>query len=198
MQNCNLIDFIKKIDTQWLVAINQNHNEILDKFMWLSSDKFFWIPFYIIVLIGFYKLFPQNFISILFSIFILILISDQLSSGIIKPYFSRLRPSHEPILRQTLRFVNNYHGGLYGFVSSHSSNAFSLAFFVLFSMKNRNNLLIIACFIWATTVAYSRIYLGVHYPSDVIIPIIYSPLIAYTIFRLFKISKLIQKNQRLK
>jgi undecaprenyl-diphosphatase len=102
----------------------------------------------------------------LLGIALVILLSDQVASGLIKPLAERLRPSHEPTLSGMVHIVNDYTGGKYGFVSSHASNMFGLAFFMLFLVRRK--WFSITIIIWASLISYSRIYLGVHYPGDVI------------------------------
>ena len=140
--------------------------------MWWLSSTWLWIPFYVfLVCVLFYKL-KREALPLVILVVLLILCSDQLASGIIKPLFHRLRPSHNPEIESMLHFVNNYRGGQFGFISSHAMNVFSLIFYLLFVIKNRIPWLHFVLFAWAIPVAYSRIYLGVHYPSDVIVPFI--------------------------
>ena len=93
-------------------------------------------------------------------------LSDFISSGIIKPWVSRLRPTHEPALAGMLHLVNGYTGGMYGFVSSHAANTMACA--LLFSLLYRNKYATVALMLWVALNCYSRMYLGVHYPGDII------------------------------
>ena len=93
-------------------------------------------------------------------------LSDFVASSVFKPMVERLRPSHVPELEGVLHIVNGYRGGQFGFMSSHAANSFALATFFALCMRSRS--LSTVLFIWATLNAYSRIYLGVHYPGDVI------------------------------
>jgi undecaprenyl-diphosphatase len=180
-----MFDVLYKIDITLLLFINGNNSSCLDAIMWFASGRFTWIPLYLVI-IGFliYK-YRWRSIIILLLIGILILISDKVASGFFKPFFHRLRPSHEPSLTNLLHFVNEYKGGNYGFISSHACNVFSLAFFIKFILKKEYYYLILIIFSWAALVSYSRVYLGVHYPSDVLLPIFISMIVAYFISKLY-------------
>ncbi|MGN1239605.1 MAG: phosphatase PAP2 family protein, partial [Paludibacteraceae bacterium] len=93
-------------------------------------------------------------------------LSDFVSSGLIKPWVCRLRPTHEPALAGMVHLVNGYTGGLYGFVSSHAANTMACA--LLFSLLYRNRYATVGLMLWVALNCYSRMYLGVHYPGDII------------------------------
>ena len=178
-----MIEFLKNIDTQVFLYLNSLHNSFFDIVMWQISSIVFWVPFYI-SLIGFliYKYRKQS-LYIILSIVLVIIISDQLSSSIIKPLVERLRPSHDPALEGLVHFIKDYRGGKYGFVSSHAANTFGLAMFLILFFKNR--IFSISIFSWALIVSYSRIYLGVHYPGDIICGASIGILAAWLVFVVF-------------
>jgi undecaprenyl-diphosphatase len=179
-----MVETLKHIDTNLLLAINQAHSPFLDKIMWFASGNYTWLPLYIILFIVLILKFKKQSIPLILLISILILLSDQFASGLIKPLVQRLRPSHEPSLQNLLHYVNDYHGGKYGFISSHACNAFALSFYFMFSLKTNFKWITYLLFLWAFFVSYSRIYLGVHYPSDVIVPIFVALPIAFGVSRL--------------
>jgi formyltetrahydrofolate deformylase len=115
----------------------------------------------------------QSWLVIL-ALIVCIIIADQVSSGLIKEMVHRLRPSRNPDLENMVCLLKGYRGGKYGFVSSHAANSFGLAMLTSLFFRSRKYTIII--FLWATIVAYSRIYLGVHYPGEwkVAIPVIVS------------------------
>ena len=100
------------------------------------------------------------------SIALVVLIADRFSSGVCKPLFHRFRPSHEPLLEGLVDLVNDRRGGLYGFISSHAANTFGVAFFLFLYLRRR--VLSLTVFLWASLSSYSRIYLGLHYPGDIL------------------------------
>ena len=163
-----LSDFpgILHFDTQWLLAINGAHNEVMDFLMWWVSDKLIWIPLYVFLLYLFYRKYKKYTWLILVSVVVLITLSDQ-GSVFIKDTVMRLRPCHEPALFDLVHRVHDKCGGRYGFVSSHAANTFALAAFVTGALRWKfiPSMMI---FLWAALVGYSRIYLGVHYPLDVV------------------------------
>ena len=182
------------LDQQWLLAINGWHAEWADVLMWYISKSTTWLPLYAL-LVGFvvyrfgiqWYLSTQNTLNYRFTALLRVFIvlagfavavglSDFISSGIIKPWVSRLRPTHEPALAGMLHLVNGYTGGMYGFVSSHAANTMACA--LLFSLLYRNKYATVALMLWVALNCYSRMYLGVHYPGDIIGGLLVGTLVA--------------------
>ncbi|KAA6344590.1 hypothetical protein EZS27_007788 [termite gut metagenome] len=167
------------------LTLNGIHSTILDHFMWLYSGQVVWIPTAILILIILvYKKSWRNSLMILIAIVMVIGLCDQLSSGIIKPLFCRLRPTHHPLFADKVTTVFNYRGGKYGFISSHAANAFGFATFI--ALIFRYTLLSWTIYFWATLTAYSRIYLGVHFISDVVPGAIVGIALGYLIYYLYR------------
>lgn len=162
-----MLTYLQQLDASLLVAINGWHCPYADQLMWLISGKFSSV----LILIALFAL-PlrkgnwKNALTLLIAIAIVVLIADRVSSGIIKPLVERLRPTHNPDLQALVHVVNDYRGGKYGFVSSHAANMFGIATFVALVVRNRYTWL--CTLSWAAIVSYSRIYLGVHYPGDIL------------------------------
>lgn len=180
-----MLETLQTIDEKLLLWINGSHTPFGDDLMWFASGKWTWVPFYLMLIALLVWKFKKDAISMILLVGLLILISDQLASGLFKPLVQRLRPSHEPGLSETLHIVNGYRGGRYGFMSSHAANSFALAFYLTFVAASRLRWLPYVLFSVASLVSLSRVYLGVHYPSDVVAPIVFSLLIAWLISRLY-------------
>lgn len=162
-----MLELILELDKELLLFLNGFHAAWLDPIVLYITKTFFWLPLYLFLIFLIVKNEKRDSLFILLGVVITILLSDQITSGLMKPYFARLRPSQEPGLEGVLHLVNNYKGGLYGFASGHAANTFATAFYVflLFRKKYKWSWLL---FVWATLMTYTRIYLGVHYPGDIL------------------------------
>lgn len=161
-----MIEFLNQIDTQLFLFLNGMHHPVMDEIMWVISAKLPWIPFYL--LLGYFfvkRLGKQGWFYIL-AVALAAGAADYTSVHWFKFVFERLRPSQNPALESAIHLVNNYHGGKYGFVSSHAANTFALAVFTGLTYKTR--IVWVGMLLWAFVVSYSRIYLGVHYPGDIL------------------------------
>ena len=164
------MDFLINLDKQLFLFLNGLHYTWLDGFMWQVSTKTLWIPFYALLI--FFMIWKRKkywWITIL-SIALMIVLSDQ-GADLVKNTTKRHRPTHNVTIENKVHVLTApdgrvYRGGEYGFVSSHASNAFAVAFFVSLFFARR--WLTILMFVWAVVVCYSRIYLGVHYPLDIL------------------------------
>jgi undecaprenyl-diphosphatase len=178
-----MIEFLIELDTQLFLFLNGLHSPFWDTLMWVISDKEFWYPFYGILILAMVWRYKWNAVAILIFIALLITLSDQISVKGFKEVFERLRPSHNPEIKHLIHTVKGYRGGQFGFVSSHAANTFAMAFFT--SRLFRNRYYSWFFFIWAAVVSYSRIYLGVHYPLDIIGGALLGVLLGFLIFRLY-------------
>jgi len=156
------MDWLKSIDVILFNLINQNGFIEIDYIMQLISNKLVWIPLYLYLVYIIYKNFKNEFFKILSSLIILIFLSDYGSVNLFKEIFQRLRPCYA---LDYVRLVGEC-GGQYGFISSHAANSFALAFYIGLLFKRFNLFAIL--FSWAVIIGYSRVYLGVHYPFDVL------------------------------
>lgn len=164
----SILEWLNGIDTTVFLAGNGHHTAFMDKVMWFISGKLTWIPLYIYLILLIYQRFgAKSCLGILLFIAALIALTDMTCSALIRPVVCRMRPScvDSPIY-DLVNLVNNYHGRRYGFPSCHGANTFALAMFLSLIFKKRA--ITIWLFAWCILVSYSRIYLGVHYPGDII------------------------------
>lgn len=164
-----MLEYLKELDTRILLLVNGANSSFFDFIMYWLSDKLIWIPLYVFLIWRLYRSYGKKiWIILLFAAFAIIL-SDWGSVQVFKNTVQRLRPCHEPALEGLLHLVNGKCGGQYGFISSHAANTFGLALYCLPFFKDTNKKwLVYFLVIWATIVSFSRIYLGVHYPGDVL------------------------------
>lgn len=158
-------------DRATFVALNNagESASFLDGTMLAISGTALWIPLYLFLVYLLFKHKGLNGMLVgLAWVVVLILICDQGSVHLFKDVFERLRPCHEPLLEGQVRLVKSHCGGQFGFVSSHATNTFGLAVFVGTLLKREVRWLLPALLIWAAIVSYSRIWLGVHYPLDLL------------------------------
>ncbi|MCD4723484.1 MAG: phosphatase PAP2 family protein [Bacteroidales bacterium] len=182
----NILNTLNQWDTELFLCLNGAHNSFWDFVMYWASDKIIWIPVYLIFLFLLWRKFREKIWIILVFAALLVFLSDQISVHLFKDIFQRLRPCHEPELMGWIHLIDGKCGGSFGFYSSHASNIWAVAVFVLSMLGNRNIRVIIPILIWAMLISYSRIYLGVHYPGDILAGMLAGSLLGWMIARFAK------------
>lgn len=179
-----MIEKILLYERDAFFALNGSDSAFLDRFMWLYTGKEVWLPLAVLIIgVLVYKKNWRESLLIILAIALVVLLCDQFASHVCKPLFTRFRPTHHPDFMEQVKTVFNYRGGLYGFISSHAANAFGFATLMALIMKNR--WFGWTLFLWATLTAYTRIYLGVHFISDVVPGMVVGTLFGYVVYRLY-------------
>lgn len=178
-----MLETLLELDRTLFLIINGWNSPFFDEIMFFVSKVWIWAPLYLTFVLYAIKRWKLEAIWIIVAMIICVVATDQFSN-ITKDLFQRLRPSHEPLLEGLVHHVNGYVGGKFGFVSGHSSNSFGFA--MLSSLIVRNRYYSISVFMWAAVVAYSRIYLGVHYPFDIMGGMLLGILVAWLLFTIME------------
>jgi undecaprenyl-diphosphatase len=173
---------LQKIDEYFFRLINSSGWEQMDELMILISSKWFWIPLYLFILYKLYSKFSGSFIKILFSLGLLIFLADFGSVNLFKEIFQRARPCYT---LEGIRVVDGC-GGPFGFISSHAANSFAIAFFIALLFRNYWGFSVL--FSWAVIIGFSRIYLGVHYPFDILGGMIWGLFVSLLVYYIYKMK----------
>ena len=190
-----MIDQLVELDKELFLFLNGLHAPWLDPLMVLLSNTWFSIPLYVFLLYHIVKEYKKDTWPILLTIGLTILLTDQVTSTFMKPFFERLRPSREPALEGVIHLINGYRGGTYGFASSHAANTFGTAMFLYLVFRNTKPWMG-WLFLWAAIVSYTRIYLGVHYPGDIIVGGMIGIFFGWISFRIYSSLTLLAKKRK--
>lgn len=199
-----MMEQLLHIDTEILLAINGWHAPWADTLMWIISAKATWIPLYLLLIgllvwryrkpaptaVKWLQRVPACVVMIVV-IGLAVGAADFIASGILKDLVARPRPTRVPELEGVLHLVNGYRSGRYGFVSSHAANTMAVA--LLFSLIWRNKIATVGLMLWVAANCYSRMYLGVHYPTDILGGLIVGSLVAVVVYAMLVRYRLVEK-----
>lgn len=162
-------ELLENCDQQLFLWLNGLHHPWLDEIMWAFSQQWFGIPFYLLFCWLLYKSQGSKGVAGgLVATLLAVALANTITSEVLKEWVARYRPTHHMEIKHLVHTVNNYRGGLYSFCSSHAANMFAIATVVWLISRHHFPKLIYGLLIWASLISYSRIYLGVHYPSDLV------------------------------
>ena len=197
-----MFDQLIHIDKSWLLAINGAHAPWADVLMWHISQASTWLPLYAVLIVCLFITFrgqrtsfagssfrPYTIIIALVMVAVAVGGSDLICAQLIKPLVARPRPTHDAEIGALVHVVNNYRGGAYGFCSNHAANTMACAVFcsaVFTYGKHRLAHLYITLplMLWVVLNCYSRMYLGVHYPLDILAGLAVGGSMAWLVWRL--------------
>ena len=179
-----LFDWVREADYSLLSTINSPASDAYSYFWVTYTDKFTWMPMAIVAV---WCLLRHNSwrgaLLMVFSVAMLFLLSDFVIASTLKPWIARLRPSHDPAIMDMLTYVNGYRGGNYGFPSNHASNGFAVAMFL--ALLYRKPCITACTVLWACGSCYSRLFLGVHFPTDILVGALLGCLIAVIVYKIY-------------
>ena len=173
---------LEHIDKQLFLFVNSAHSPFWDPIMYFLSRLVVWIPLYLVLLIYLGFKYKRRFLILILFIAAAITLSDQISL-VLKNITLRLRPCHDPSLEGLVHLVKGECGGMYSFVSSHAANTFNVALLSLLLI--RKTWYSVFILLWSSSISYSRIYLGVHFPGDVLAGAILGALIGWMMYIMF-------------
>jgi len=191
-----ILESLEAIDINLFLFVNQANNSFLDSVMLYASSKFFWIPFYILLVVLISIKYKWNALLAVSFVLLAVGLADLTSVHLFKNVFQRLRPCYNPALDDVINNIVGC-GGKYGFVSSHAANSFAIVGMVVKLIGDKQKWLNWFMPLWGVLILYSRIYLGKHYPSDVIAGAALGFLIAWLVYLLFtKVMQLKRFNKK--
>ena len=181
------METLSNIDSDLFLFLNGLHADWMDKVMVLLTDMWAWFPLYLLLIYWTVKQYGKRCWWIFLTIGIVVLCSDQLSAHVCKPLFQRLRPCYNPDFQNLIYLPKGMAGGRYGFVSSHAANTFAVAAFLTAALHKNYKWIGIVLYLWAFISSYSRIYLGFHYPGDILCGALLGILIGLILWKVFQL-----------
>lgn len=180
------IDWLLELDRQVLAFFNGSDSLFLDAVAMTFTSGLTWIPLYLAL---FYIVIKNNenmsqIFLIVMSCLVCLFFTYGLADFIAKPYVARWRPTNDPIIKYTIDVVNNYRETPYGFFSAHAANTFTIALFFAFLVRSR--LLTTVLVAWSLLNCWTRMYLGVHYPGDILVGLVWGAIVATSVYFLYR------------
>lgn len=179
------MDFLSQLDTQLFLLLNGLHADWLDVPMIAITKMWIWLPIYCFLIRETISQYGKQWWWVALAIGIVVLCSDQISAHVCKPLFHRLRPCYNTDIQDLVHLPKGLAGGRFGFVSSHAANTFAIATFLNSILRKGHKWIGYTVFCWAGLSSYSRIYIGYHYPGDIICGAVLGILIGSMIAKIF-------------
>ena len=179
------------IDSRLFLFLNGLNSSWLDGVMTTLTEMWVWLPIYLLIIYWAVRQYGKRCWWVFLAVALVILCTDQLSAHVFKPVFHRLRPCYNTDFQDLINLPKGLAGGRYGFVSSHAANTFGVATFLIPTLRKYRPWPAIVLLAWATIASYTRIYIGYHYPSDILCGALLGVLIGLIFWKLFQI---VQRN----
>ena len=181
------MDRLSSIDSDLFLFLNGLHADWMDTVMITITKMWVWLPLYLLLIYWTVKQYGKRCWWVFLAVVLVVLCSDQLASHVCKPLFHRLRPCYNVDLQELIHLPQGMAGGRYGFVSSHAANTFAIAAFLTAALRTNRRWMGLVLYLWAFLSSYSRIYLGFHYPGDILCGALLGILIGLIFWKLFQI-----------
>ncbi len=181
------METLSNIDSDLFLFLNSLHVNWLDKVMIAVTQMWVWMPLYLLLIYCIVKQYGKRCWWIILAVGLVVLCSDQLSAHVCKPFFQRLRPCYDDDFQDLIYLPKGLAGGKYGFVSSHAANTFAVAAFLTAALHKYRNWMGLVLYLWAFISSYSRIYLGFHYPGDIVCGALLGILIGLILWKVFQL-----------
>ena len=181
------METLSNIDSDLFLFLNSLHVNWLDKVMIAVTQMWVWMPLYLLLIYCIVKQYGKRCWWIILAVGLVVLCSDQLSAHVCKPFFQRLRPCYDDDFQDLIYLPKGLAGGKYGFVSSHAANTFAVAAFLTAALHKYWNWMGLVLYLWAFISSYSRIYLGFHYPGDIVCGALLGILIGLILWKVFQL-----------
>ena len=181
-----MMEEIIHLDKQLLLLLNGSESLFLDYVVLTLTNAKTWIPLYLALFYVLWKTYRNNWCEILLILAaagLCVVLAGTVDDTIVKPLVARWRPTHDPEIGHLVDVANGYRGVNYGFFSAHAANTFSIALF--FSLLMRHRLFVCFMVAWSLVNCWTRIYLGVHYPGDITVGLLWGALVGYGVYRLY-------------
>ena len=181
------METLSNIDSNLFLFLNGLHTDWMDKVMVLLTDMWAWFPIYLLLIYWTVKQYGKRCWWVFLFVALVLLCTDQLASHVCKPVFQRLRPCYNGDFQDLIHLPKGMAGGKYGFVSSHAANTFGIAAFLTPALRKYRPWAAIVLYLWAFISSYSRIYIGYHYPGDILCGAILGILIGLIFWKAFQL-----------
>ena len=178
---------IKSIDSELFLFLNGLHTDWLDPIMIAVTRMWLWVPIYLLLIYWVVKQYGKRCWWVFLTVCLVVLCSDQLSAHVCKPLFHRLRPCFNVDFQDLIYLPQGHAGGQFGFVSSHAANTFAFAAFLTPVLSNYRPWAGITLYLWAFITSYSRIYIGFHYPADILCGALLGILVGLVLWKVFQL-----------